>query len=218
MLSLFQTCSYGGDNRSCSSRVVPLCLSWRPVSCRYYCVKARTKENQSPSDIEGSISVDEAGQIALNTLLRNMAMPELLKQLKLVLKRGLKQDYRKMGDTFKFSEAFFQRITELVSENPDLKEQRTRELLADPAFQEIIDLVEENRASPLLVSLLSCLFNLTTEELPQMIDIEKKILTKLQSYFNLPRRKRIFLKAILDFYEHHQETELRQEIYKVRCN
>lgn len=182
------------------------------MPCRYYCVKvSAAEETDSLSQAgksEGSISVEDARQIALNTLLRNMATPELLKQLKLLLQRGFMERNFVRKHTFPYAEAFFQRITELVLENPDLKEERTQELMEDPSFKEIIEFIGNKGHSRLLSMLMSCVLTLTTEDLPLIHDIENKVVLKIK------KRQQPFLQEIVDIYEHHQETSLRQLIYK----
>ena len=185
------------------------------MPCRYYCVKTSTAEKtesisqEAKSESEASISVEDARQIALNTLMRNMTMPELLKQLKLLLQRSFKERNSIRKHTFQFAEAFFQRITELVLENPDLKEERTQELLDNPLFKDIIEFIGNDGHSRLLSMLMPSVLKLTTEDLPLIHNVENRIVLKIK------RRHQPFLQAVVDIYEHHQETSLRQLIYKV---
>ena len=113
-------------------------------------------------------------------------------------------------------EAYFQRLAELVLENPDLKEERTKQLLEDPSFKVFSQFFEDSRfvAVPLIITALSSMLQIFSEDVPIIKNLETVFLAKMNS----GNVMLVSLQKMADLHENHQETGLRKLIYQVKLS
>lgn len=197
-------------------RMVLLRLTQSSEMCRTFCVKASAAEetaaniSKGKEDHESNISEEDARDIALNAILHNIKMPALTKHLTSALRNA-----RFTFDIglYIIMKAYFQRLSELVLQNPDLKDEKAEQLLNDPSFQKMADTIEERFKAlnwRYLTLALSCLLEITSTDVPIIKFIETGLLKLLKETSNLD-----MIKEIAVIHENHQETGLRKLVYQV---